>query len=63
MKVLLRVLMLGDNVKEAVDARRFHHQLMPMQVRPLHMSPLQGRYTEADPQVWRICFAKLIMLS
>jgi hypothetical protein len=55
--------MLGDNVKEAVDARRFHHQLMPMQVRPLHMSPLQGRYTEADPQVWRICFAKLIMLS
>ncbi len=31
-KVLLRVLMMGDNVKEAIDARRFHHQLMPMQV-------------------------------
>jgi hypothetical protein len=29
---MLRVLFMGDSVKEAIDARRFHHQLMPMQV-------------------------------
>lgn len=28
--VSLRKLWLGDNVKEAVDARRIHHQLYPM---------------------------------
>jgi uncharacterized membrane protein len=31
-QVVLRVLFLGDTVKEAIDARRFHHQLMPMEV-------------------------------
>jgi len=29
-QTLLRVLYLGQNVKEAVDSRRFHHQLFPM---------------------------------
>ena len=30
MQVLFRMFYLGQNVKEAVDARRFHHQLFPM---------------------------------
>ena len=30
MQALLRMLYLGQNVKEAVDARRLHHQLFPM---------------------------------
>ena len=29
-QTLFRVLYLGDNVKQAVDARRLHHQLFPM---------------------------------
>ena len=29
-QTLFRVLYLGDNIKQAVDARRFHHQLFPM---------------------------------
>ena len=29
-QALLRMLYLGQNVKEAVDARRLHHQLFPM---------------------------------
>ena len=28
-QTLIRTLYLGQNVKEAVDARRFHHQLFP----------------------------------
>ena len=29
-QTLFRVLYLGDDIKQAVDARRFHHQLFPM---------------------------------
>ena len=29
-QALFRVLYLGDDIKQAVDARRFHHQLFPM---------------------------------
>jgi len=32
-QVLLRMLFLGDDVKTAIDARRLHHQLMPMKVK------------------------------
>jgi len=31
-QVLLRLLFLGEDAKEAVDARRLHHQLLPMKV-------------------------------
>jgi len=32
-QVLLRLLFLGEDVKEAVDARRLHHQLSPMKLK------------------------------
>jgi len=32
-QVLMRMLFLGDDVKEAIDARRLHHQLMPKEVK------------------------------
>ena len=32
-QVLYRTLFLGQNGKEAVDERRFHHQLVPMNLR------------------------------
>jgi len=32
-QVLFRMLYLGQSVKEAVDARRLHHQLMPMELK------------------------------
>ena len=32
MQVLYRLLYLGQDAKEAVDARRLHHQLVPMRV-------------------------------
>ena len=31
-QVLYRLLYLGQDAKEAVDARRLHHQLVPMRV-------------------------------
>jgi len=32
-QVLLRLLFLGEDAKEAVDARRLHHQLLPMKLK------------------------------
>ena len=32
-QVLYRMIYLGQTVKEAVDARRLHHQLVPMEIK------------------------------